>query len=169
MLPLVLPPTAVGFLLLTVLGRKNGLGRLLEAVGFPLVFTWQGAVVASVVVAFPLVYRTMKAGFDAVDRDLEDAGRSIGASEWQVFRHIALPLAAPSLLSAYVLGFARCLGEFGATLMVAGNIPGRTQTMPTAIYLAIDTGHAPLAWAWTVSTIVVSFLLLLFTGIKKRE
>ncbi|CAM3923836.1 molybdate ABC transporter permease subunit [Cohnella lubricantis] len=165
LLPLVLPPTVVGFLLLILLGRRSGLGQAIEWLfKQPIIFTWWAAVIASVVVAFPLVYQTMKVGFASVDRSLEDAGRSAGASEWQVFRYITLPLTFRSLISAYILGFARSLGEFGATLMIAGNIPGRTQTVPTAIYVAVDSGKMPMAWAWTATIIVISFLLLLLTG-----
>lgn len=164
MLPLVLPPTVVGFLLLVLLGRKSLLGRWIEAVfSAPVIFTWWAAVIASVVVAFPLVYQTMKSGFAGIDRDLEDAGRSIGANEWQVFRYISLPLAGRALMTAFILGFARALGEFGATLMIAGNIPGKTQTVPTAIYVAVDSGNQPMAWAWTGAVIVISFLMLLLT------
>ncbi|GGO02053.1 molybdate ABC transporter permease subunit [Saccharibacillus kuerlensis] len=165
MLPLVLPPTVVGFLLLMMLGRRSWLGQMIESVFHsPIIFSWWAAVIAAVVVAFPLVYRTAVVGFEAVERDLEDAGRSIGANEWQVFRHITLPLIMPSLKTAYVLGFARSLGEFGATLMIAGNIPGRTQTVPTAIYVAVDSGHLSSAWAWTIAIVAISFLLLLLTG-----
>ncbi|WP_339257125.1 molybdate ABC transporter permease subunit [Paenibacillus sp. FSL R5-0713] len=164
MLPLVLPPTVVGFLLLVILGRKSLLGQWIEAIfSAPVIFTWWAAVIAAVVVAFPLVYQTMKSGFSGVDRDLEDAGRSIGANEWQVFRYISLPLAARALMTAFILGFARALGEFGATLMIAGNIPGKTQTVPTAIYVAVDSGNQTMAWAWTVSIIIISFIMLLMT------
>ncbi|WP_166244230.1 molybdate ABC transporter permease subunit [Paenibacillus turpanensis] len=169
MLPLVLPPTVVGFLLLVVFGRKSWIGRMIEGIfNAPIIFSWWAAVVASIVVAFPLVYQTMKVGFASVDRDLEDAGRSIGAGEWQVFRYISFPLAFSSFVSAYILGFARSLGEFGATLMIAGNIPGKTQTVPTAIYVAVDAGNMTMAWAWTVSMIVISFLLLLITGRRTK-
>jgi molybdate transport system permease protein len=168
MLPLVLPPTVVGFLLLVMLGRKSWLGRFFEWIfSAPIVFSWWAAVIASIVVAFPLVYQTMKAAFASVDRELEDAGRSIGADEWQVFRYITLPLSLRSLVTAYILGFARSLGEFGATLMIAGNIPGKTQTIPTAIYAAVDAGNIPLAWAWTCSMIIISFILLWVTGRRK--
>ncbi|WP_435172004.1 molybdate ABC transporter permease subunit [Paenibacillus glycanilyticus] len=164
MLPLVLPPTVVGFLLLVLLGRRSWLGRAIEWLfSAPVIFTWWAAVIAAVVVSFPLVYQTMKVGFQFVDKKLEEAGRSIGANEWQVFRHITLPLAFRSLVSAYILGFARGLGEFGATLMIAGNIPGKTQTIPTAIYVAVDSGNTALAWAWTGSIIVISFILLLIS------
>ncbi|WP_025716984.1 molybdate ABC transporter permease subunit [Paenibacillus sp. 1-18] len=167
MLPLVLPPTVVGFLLLILLGRKSGFGHLVEQwLGEPIVFSWWAGVVAAVVVAFPLVYRTLKMGFSSIDRDLEDAGRSMGASEWQVFRYITFPLTFPSFKAAFILGFARSLGEFGATLMIAGNIPGKTQTIPTAIYVAVDSGHLPMAWAWTCSIILISFIMLLLTGQK---
>ncbi len=168
MLPLVLPPTVVGFLLLVLLGRRSWLGRLLEQLfAAPIVFTWWAAVIASVVVAFPLVYQTLKNGFASVDRELEDVARSSGATEWQLLRYITLPLAAPAFVTAYILGFARSLGEFGATLMIAGNIPGHTQTIPTAIYVAVDAGHYTMAWAWTISIIFVSFLLLLLTGSRR--
>ncbi|MGF9699910.1 molybdate ABC transporter permease subunit [Paenibacillus sp. MABNR03] len=164
MLPLVLPPTVVGFLLLVLLGRKSVLGQWIEAIfSAPVIFSWWAAVIASVVVAFPLVYQTMKSGFSGIDGDLEDAGRSMGANEWQVFRYISLPLAGRALMTAFILGFARALGEFGATLMIAGNIPGKTQTIPTAIYVAVDSGNQTMAWAWTVSIIIISFIMLLLT------
>lgn len=162
LLPLVLPPTVVGFVLLVCLGRRSWLGRLAEWLfDRPIVFTWQAAVIAACVVAFPLVYQTMKVGFASIERDLEDAARSAGANERQLFWHIALPLARRSLGTAYVLGFARGLGEFGATMMIAGNIPGRTQTVPTAIYVAVESGHMANAWWWTGAIIVISYLLLL--------
>ncbi|WP_211745275.1 molybdate ABC transporter permease subunit [Paenibacillus sp. Marseille-Q4541] len=168
MLPIVLPPTVVGFLLLVLLGRNSIVGSMIESIfDAPLLFTWWAAVIASIVVSFPLVYQTMKVGFASVDSELEAAGRSIGANEWQVFRHITLPLVWPSFMSAYILGFARSLGEFGATLMIAGNIPGKTQTVPTAIYIAVDSGNMAMAWAWTAIIIIISFLLLLITGRKK--
>lgn len=170
LLPLVLPPTVVGFVLLVCLGRKSWLGRLAERVlDQPIIFTWWAAVLASVVVAFPLVYQALKTGFASVERELEDSARSLGASELQVFLHITLPLAWRSLIAAYVLGFARGLGEFGATLMVAGNIPGRTQTIPTAIYFAVDAGKMTLAWYWTAATIAISFALLLATNKLKMQ
>ncbi|GIO34836.1 MULTISPECIES: molybdate ABC transporter permease subunit [Paenibacillus] len=165
MLPLVLPPTVVGFLLLVLLGRKSWIGQAVEWLfDAPIIFSWWAAVIAAVVVSFPLVYQTMKNGFAAVDPELENAGRASGASEWQVFRYITLPLAVHSVGTAFILGFARGLGEFGATLMIAGNIPGKTQTIPTAIYVAVDAGNTPMAWAWTGAIIVISFLMLSLTG-----
>ncbi|TVX93202.1 molybdate ABC transporter permease subunit [Paenibacillus agilis] len=170
MLPLVLPPTVVGFLLLVALGRKSWFGRYIESIFTePILFTWWAAVIASIVVAFPLVYQTMKVAFSSIDRDLEDAGRSNGANEWQVFRYISFPLVFSSFLTAYILGFARSLGEFGATLMIAGNIPGKTQTIPTAIYVAVDSGDMAIAWAWTCSMVVISFLMLLIARRKPPQ
>ncbi|GIP03451.1 putative molybdenum transport system permease protein YvgM [Paenibacillus lautus] len=164
MLPLVLPPTVVGFVLLVILGRKSWFGQWIEGLfDAPVIFTWWAAVIASVVVAFPLVYQTMKVGFSSVQRDVEEAARSNGANEWQVFRYITLPLTYRSLVTAYILGFARGLGEFGATLMIAGNIPGKTQTIPTAIFVAVDAGNTTMAWAWTASMIMISFIMLLLT------
>jgi molybdate transport system permease protein len=162
LLPLVLPPTVVGFLLLVILGRNSWIGKAVEwLTNQPIVFTWVAAAISSAVVAFPLAYQSIKTGFASVDSSLEDAARSAGASEWQLFRWITLPLSKGFLMSAYVLGFARGLGEFGATLMVAGNIPGRTQTIPTAIYVAVDSGRVGQAWFWTVTVIILSFILLL--------
>ncbi|MCD9025498.1 molybdate ABC transporter permease subunit [Cohnella silvisoli] len=161
LLPLVLPPSVVGFILLVWLGRRSIVGRAYEwFVGQPIVFSWIAAVIAAVVVAFPLGYRTIKAGFEEVDEELEDSARALGASEWQVFRYITVPLASRALLAGYILGFARALGEFGATLMIAGNIPHRTQTIPTAIYVAVDGGNLSLAWMWTFAMILLSFLML---------
>ncbi|MBY0012618.1 molybdate ABC transporter permease subunit [Paenibacillus typhae] len=165
MLPLVLPPTVVGFMLLVILGRRSWIGELYERLTEQtILFTWGAAVIAAVVVAFPLVYRTVKAGFEEVDKDLEDAARAQGASELQVLRYVTLPLAGRALAAGFVLGFARGLGEFGATIMVAGNIPGRTQTIPTAIYVAVDGGNMTLAWMWVCSIIVISALMLMFVN-----
>jgi molybdate transport system permease protein len=170
MLPLVLPPTVVGFVLLVLLGRRSWIGQAYEwLIGQPIVFSWIAAVIAAVVVSFPLAYRTIKTGLEEVNSELEDAAKLCGASQWQVFCRITVPLARRSLLTGYMLGFARCLGEFGATLMVAGNIPHRTQTIPTAIYLAVDSGNLSLAWAWAFVTVMISFLLLLAVNWPSRR
>jgi molybdate transport system permease protein len=170
MLPLVLPPTVVGFILLIMLGRESWIGKAYEWLfAQPIVFSWIAAVIAAVIVAFPLVYQTMKVGFLSVDRHLEDSARSAGGSELQVLRYITLPLAKRSLTTAYLLGFARSIGEFGATLMIAGNIPGRTQSVPTAIYIAVETGEMGMAWAWTIAIVTFSFIMLLFTGRKLEQ
>ncbi|NRF94464.1 molybdate ABC transporter permease subunit [Paenibacillus frigoriresistens] len=170
LLPLVLPPTVVGFILLVLLGKKSWIGYLMESFfNQSIIFTWGAAVIASIVVAFPLVYQTMKTGFSSVNKDLEDAGRSTGATEWQVLRYITLPLAWRSVTAAYILGFARGLGEFGATLMIAGNIPHKTQTLPTAIYIAVESGDQTLAWYWAGAIIIISFVLMLFANHKTKS
>lgn len=167
MLPLVLPPTVVGFILLYTFGMQGWIGKWLNRLfDFSLVFTWWGGVIAAVVVSFPLVYQTIKAGFDGIEGELEEAARSQGASEWQVLRYITLPLMSRLLIVAYVLGFARSLGEFGATLMLAGNIPGRTQTVATAIYIAADSGRMLLAYSWVAVMVIFSFMLMLL--IRRR-
>lgn len=170
MLPLVLPPTVIGFLLLVFLGRNSWVGQVIESIfSTSIIFSWGAAVIASIVVSFPLVYQTMKNGFAAIDTNLMDAARSSGASEWQVFRYVTLPIALPSVMTAYILSFARSLGEFGATLMIAGNIPGKTQTVPTAIFVAVESGNMTMAWLWTISIILISFLLLILTRMKKTS
>lgn len=141
LLPLVLPPTTLGYYLLLALGRGTAVGRFLQdRLGLELVFNWKGAVVAAACVSFPLLYKTAQTAFAAVDRRWEDAARLLGASETRVFLRVSLPAAAPGLLAAAVLAFARAVGDFGATLLVAGNIPGRTQTLSIAIYDALSSG-----------------------------
>ncbi len=160
-LPLVLPPTVVGFGLLVLLGRNSWLGRMIEWLfQQPVIFTWWAAVIAATVVAFPLVYQTLKSGIESVDRDLEDVARTEGASEWQVYRYVTLPLAWRFLLSGYLFGFARGIGEFGATLMFAGNIPGKTETIPTAIYLAVESGDMERATYWVLTIVAMSYAML---------
>lgn len=158
LLPMVLPPTVVGFGLLMLLG-KQGIGDLLPA-GQTILFTWYAAVIASTVVSFPLMYQAAKSGFELIDPDLEAVAKTLGANGWQVFWHVTLPLAWPALLSGVLLSFARGLGEFGATLMVAGNIPGRTQTLPLGIYNAVESGSTSLAWRWVICLFLLSFLFL---------
>lgn len=170
LLPLVLPPSVVGFILLVVLGKNSWIGQAAERLfHISIVFQPLGAVVAAAVVSFPLIYQTLKSGFLEVDKHLKDAARSQGAGEWQVLIYIVLPLAARSLQAAFILGFARALGEFGATMMIAGNIPGRTQTIPTAIYFAVDAGNQQLAWALTGCTILFSFGLLLISSRLRND
>ncbi len=165
MLPLVLPPSVVGLLLLTILGRRSWIGQAAEWLTHqPIVFSATGAIIAATVVSFPLAYQTLKTGFALVDKDVLESARSQGASELQLLWYMILPLAWRSLVTGFVLAFARALGEFGATLMVAGNIPGKTQTLPTAIYFAVDANNMPLAWSLTIITILISFILLLVTG-----
>ncbi|WDF05261.1 molybdate ABC transporter permease subunit [Shouchella hunanensis] len=161
MLPLVLPPTVIGFGLLVLFGRRSLIGQWYEQLfNQPIVFTLVAAVIAATVVAFPLIYQVLMNGFESVDDELEDAARQMGASEWAVFRYVSLPLAWRSLVSGFTLGFARALGEFGATLMFAGSIVGVTQTIPISIYLAVETGNTLMALYWVASIVLFSFLLL---------
>ena len=162
LLPLVLPPTVVGFLLIIIFGRNNPVGQLMEWIfNQPVMFSWWAAVIASTVVAFPLMYQSSRTGFEAVDTDIENAARVDGAGEFRLMMFVSIPLALKSIVSGAILSFARALGEFGATLMFAGNIPGKTQTIPTAIYVAMDSGNMEMAWLWVTSIIVISFLMLI--------
>ncbi|ABA87491.1 molybdate ABC transporter, membrane protein, putative [Syntrophotalea carbinolica DSM 2380] len=158
MLPMVLPPTVLGYGLLILLGKRGLLGRLLqEMFGLQIVFTWWAAIVAAAVVSFPLMYQSAKAAFCSVDVSLEQAARTLGSGEGRVFLRVTLPLAYPGLLAGLVLAFARALGEFGATLMIAGNIPGKTQTIPLAIYFAVETGDNQLARNLVLAITVMAF------------
>jgi molybdate ABC transporter permease protein len=160
LLPLVLPPTVVGFLLLLLFGRHGPLGRLFLRIGMTVVFSWPATVIAAAVVSFPLMYLTARAALAQVDAPLPQAARTLGASEWRVFRRIVVPLAAPGLLAGTILSFARALGEFGATLMLAGDIPGRTETIPLAIYFAVEAGDMRRAVIWSVIDVAISLTLL---------
>jgi molybdate transport system permease protein len=160
LLPLVLPPTVVGFLLLLLFGRNGPLGKLLLHFGATIVFSWPATVIAAAVVAFPLMYLTSRAALEQVQPELLQAARTLGASEWRVFREIALPLAWPGVLAGTILSFARALGEFGATLMIAGNIPGRTETIPIAIYFAVEADEMQRALTWCAVDVVISLALL---------
>jgi molybdate transport system permease protein len=159
-LPLVLPPTVVGFFLLLLLGRRSFIGHLLEQIGITIVFSWPATVIAATVVAFPLMYRTTLGAFEQVNRNLLDAARTLGASEQAAFRRVLLPLAAPGVLAGTVLAFARALGEFGATLMLAGNIPGRTETMPLAIFSAVEGGDDRVAFLWVGLIVLLSLAII---------
>ncbi len=165
-LPIVLPPTVLGYYLLVVLGRAGPFGRLYESVfGVPLVFTWQAAVVAACFHSIPLLVRSARAAFQSVDHTLENAARSLGANEWRVFWRVSLPLARHSILAASVFAFARALGDFGVTMMIAGNIPGRTQTMSVAIYDAVQSGNTQMA---NVMVVVMSALALTILYVVNR-
>jgi molybdate transport system permease protein len=160
LLPLVLPPTVVGFLLLLLFGRNGPLGKLLLHFGATIVFSWPATVIAAAVVAFPLMYLTSRAALEQVQPELLQAARTLGASEWRVFREVALPLAWPGVLAGTILSFARALGEFGATLMIAGNILGRTETIPIAIYFAVEADEMQRALTWCAVDVVISIALL---------
>lgn len=168
-LPLVLPPTVVGFLLIIIFGINSPIGRMIENLfGSTIMFTWWAAVIAASVVAFPLMYQSAKTGFLSVDPGAEEAARVDGANEGKVFLYVTLPLSAKTLITGVILSFARALGEFGATLMFAGNLPGRTQTAPTAIYMAIESGNMESAWLWVIAMAGISFLMLLATSLLKQ-
>lgn len=163
LLPLVLPPTVVGFGLLYLFGKNGFFGRaLMELFGFQIVFTWYGAVLAATVVSFPLMYQSATAAFKQYDHRLEKAAFTMGASKWKVFWTISFPLAWPGLLAGLVLAFARALGEFGATLMIAGYIPGLTDTIPLAIYFAVESGNMGVAKFWVGIIIVLGFSAILW-------
>jgi molybdate transport system permease protein len=164
-LPLVLPPTVLGYYLLVVIGRRGWLGGWLEQhLGIHLIFTWQGAVIAATIVAFPLVLKAARTAFEAVDPQLENAARVLGLGEWALFCRVTLPLAWPGILAGTLLVFARSLGEFGATLMVAGSIPGRTQTLSVAVYEAVQAGQDDTANLLVAITSVTCIVVLLAAG-----
>ena len=159
-LPLVLPPTVTGYYLIVLLGRRGVLGApLYEATGWSVAFTWYAAVIAATVMALPLLVRTARAAIESVDPNLERAAFTLGRAEWRTALEVTLPLARNGILAGLVLAFARALGEFGATLMLAGNIPGKTQTLPLSIYTAVQTGEAGHAMA------LVAVLTLLSCGV----
>jgi molybdate transport system permease protein len=160
LLPLVLPPTVVGFLLLLLFGRHGPLGRLLLKLDTTIVFSWPATVIAAAVVSFPLMYITARAALAQVGPELLNAARTLGATEWRVFRRVALPLAGPGILAGTILSFARALGEFGATLMLAGDIPGRTETIPMAIYFAVESNEISRAITWSAIDVALSLALL---------
>jgi molybdate transport system permease protein len=164
-LPLVLPPTVTGYYLIVLLGRRGFLGGpLYEATGWSITFTWYAAVVAATVMALPLLVRTARAAIESVDRDLERAAWTLGRSEWRTALEVTLPLARNGLIAGLVLAFARALGEFGATLMLAGNIPGKTATAPLAIYTAVQTGERGEALILVALLTALSCVVLLAAG-----
>ncbi len=162
-LPLVLPPTVLGYYLLVLLGRGNVIGRVYEAVfGSPLVFTWQAAVIAAWIHSAPLLIKSARAAFESIDHSYERAARTLGASEWRLFWRVTIPLARRSIAAAGALAFARALGDFGVTIMIAGNIPGRTQTVAVAIYDAVESGNGAAARALVlvISAVALGILFL---------
>ncbi|MDR2295705.1 MAG: molybdate ABC transporter permease subunit [Clostridiales Family XIII bacterium] len=161
-MPMILPPSVTGYLLLIAFGKRGPVGAfLLEHFGVQVVFTWVGATIAACVVSLPLMYQNVKAAFLSEDPIYEQAAMTLGSGEWRIFRTVTFPLARPGVVSGVVLAFARALGEFGATLMIAGNIPGRTQTVPTAIYFAVESGKTETANALVLIMTVFSFALIL--------
>lgn len=168
-IPMVLPPTVCGFLLLMLLGKNTALGRFFQSIDFSLVFSWQATVIAAVVVAFPLMYRSARGAFEGLDPNMLDAARTLGWSNRRIFVKLMMPLAWSSIASGTVLAFARALGEFGCTLFLAGNQLGSTRTIPIAIYFEWMNGNTEATWFWTIVLIVFSFLVILFINVWSRR
>ena len=159
-LPLVLPPTVVGFALLLLIGVNGPIGKLFGLFNVKLVFTWYAAALASIVVAFPMMYKTARGAFEQIDPNILNAARSLGVPEWKVFWRVTVPLARPGIAAATALAFARSLGEFGATMMVAGNIPGKMQSIPIAIYFATQGNDMKTALIWVTIIFVISLTVI---------
>ena len=169
MLPMVLPPTVVGFFLQLVFGKRSPLGKFFLQFDVTFVFTWKAAVIAAVVVSLPLMYRTTRGAFEQLDPNIIFAARTLGVSEWKIFWRILLPNAKHGILAGVILSFTRALGEFGATIMFAGNVPNVTQTMSTAIYAAVQANDYDLAlrWAILLSTFSLVFIFAMNSAVKK--
>ncbi|WP_425538458.1 molybdate ABC transporter permease subunit [Microaceticoccus formicicus] len=159
-LPMVLPPTVVGFFLLIVFGNYGIFGAILKKLNIDIVFTWYATVISATIVSFPLMYRTALGAFEQVDPELIYAARTLGISERRIFWSIMVPVSRPGIIAGIILSFARALGEFGATIMIAGNIPGRTQTMSTAIYTAVQGGNRELAFKWALIIVGISLVMM---------
>ncbi len=169
-LPMVLPPTVLGYGLLILFGKRGYVGQFLsEQFGIQIIFTWWAAVFASAIVSFPLMYQSAKAAFAGIDVFLEQAARTLGTGELRIFFTVTMPLAWPGILAGLVLAFARALGEFGATLMVAGNIPGKTQTIPLAIYSAVESGDNDLAKKLVIIITILSFIAVFWLNRWSRK
>lgn len=172
LLPMVLPPSVMGYILLISFGKRGLIGSfLLENFNFQIVFTWIGAVIAATIVSLPLMYQSVKSAFLNIDPIYENAAKTLGSNSTRIFFTVTIPLAWPGIISGTVLAFARAIGEFGATLMIAGNIPGRTQTMPTAIYFAVESGNMELANKLVLIMTLFSFALIfgLNMWLKKKN
>ena len=164
-LPMVLPPTVAGFFLLFIFGQKRPVGMFLNSIGIKIVFNWTATVIAAVVIAFPLMYRSARGAFEQVDENLIFAGRTLGMSEWEIFWRVIMPEALPGVLSGGILAFARGLGEFGATAMIAGNIAGKTRTLPLAIYSAVAGGNMEEAYGYVAILVVFSFVIVVLMNV----
>lgn len=159
-LPLILPPTVIGFFLLLLCGKNGFVGKIFMSFNKNIIFSWSATVIAATVVTFPMMYRTCRSAFEQIDKNMISAARTLGLSETKIFFKIAIPLAWPGIIGGLVLSFARALGEFGATLMIAGNIPGRTQTMPVAIFFAVESGDMNKAMLWVLIIVAISFIMI---------
>ena len=160
-LPLVLPPTVVGFFLLILLGKNSVIGQFFNEIGLPFIFTMRGAVAAAFVVSFPLMYRSARGAMEQMDRQLLYAARTLGANEGKIFFRVILPNCRSGIFAGTILAFARAMGEFGATIMLAGNIPGKTQTMALAVYTAVQGGNREEAFQWAVIIVLMSAAAIL--------
>lgn len=163
-LPMVLPPTVTGFFLLIFFGQNSFVGQFLGRIGVQVLFTWYGAVLAAIAVSFPIMYRTARGALEQVDINLIYAARTLGMTETEIFFKVMLPTAWPGVAAAVILSFARAMGEFGATMMLAGNIPGRTQTMSIAVYTAMQSGNRALAYRWAGIILLISFVMMFLTN-----
>ena len=157
---LVLPPVASGLVLLWLFGRRSPFGRLLDRIGIEVIFTWKAVVVAMMVISFPLVARSVRAGIEQVDRRFESIAATLGASPFRILRTVTLPLASRGIIAGAILGFSRALGEFGATIMIAGAIPGQTQTLAVGIYTLVETGREEAAWRLLVISAALAFVAI---------
>jgi molybdate transport system permease protein len=169
LLPLALPPTVLGMLLLLAFGRKSPIGAALEQIGTTIVYSWPGAVLAAFVVSFPIAYQTAKGAFRQLDTTLLDAAHLFSGSEWRILRRIMLPLAWPGIAAGLILTFMRALGEFGATVMIAGNIPGRTQTAPVAIFFAVESGDLRTGVVLSGALLILSFAAIVVVTRLQRN
>ena len=160
-LPLILPPTVIGFFLLVLFGKNGPIGNLLAFFNTSVIFTWSATVIAATVVSFPMMYRTTRSAFEQIDNNIISAARTLGLSELKIFLKIAIPLSWPGIIGGVVLSFARAMGEFGATLMIAGNIPGKTQTMPLAIFFSVEGGDMSKAYLWVIIIVSLSLIMIL--------
>lgn len=159
-LPLILPPTVIGFFLLLICGKNGFIGRIFMSFDKNIIFSWSATVIAATVVAFPMMYRTCRSAFEQIDKNMILAARTLGLSEIKIFFKIAIPLAWPGIIGGLVLSFSRALGEFGATLMIAGNIPKKTQTMPIAIFFSVESGDMNKAMFWVLIIVLISFFMI---------
>ena len=168
-LPMILPPTVAGFFLLLLFGNSSPLGVWLSEHGMQIVFSFSGTVVAAVVVSFPLMYRTARSAFEQMDKNLIYAGETLGLSNYKIFWKIIFPNCFPGIAGGTILAFARALGEFGATIMLAGNIPGRTQTAAVAVYSAMQNGNRTQAYQWVAVMVLISFISVLLVNVVEKQ
>lgn len=168
-LPLVLPPTVVGFFILITIGKNGPVGMILKTIDINLIFTWTATVISAVIVSFPIMYRSLKSSFEQIDNNMIFAAKTLGLSEKEIFMKVMLPISYPGIIGAVILSFARAIGEFGATLMIAGNIPGKTQTMPIAIFFAVESGDMNKAMIWVMIIIGISAIVITISNFISKS